>query len=209
MASDAQGITLFTDVQLRELDKHANKMLLLQQLQPLWSWSDHSILEALASSCDEAVQVLTQFDDRLNSQLISAYPIPCVSPAITPSDDSPYTVLAVRCEQLIYQCRLQCMFDVRALLMKTCEITAHCLQLLAVRADPTILYWRVPKCVVSLVITKVLEYHKAIHDGMISEVCVHPFIRIATSIGEVLGPLVYLSPYVPPGDLIEVRRLYG
>lgn len=208
MASDTHSITLFTDVQLREMDKHTNKMSLLHQLQPLWSWSDHSILKALASSCDEAVQMLTQFDDCLNhSQLLSAYPIPCVSPAVTPSDDSPYTVLAVRCERLIYQCKLQCVFDVRELLMKTCDITAHCLQLLASRADPTVLYWSVPKCVVSLVTTKVLEYHKAIHDGMISEVCIHPSIRIVTSSGRVLGSLVYLSPYVPTGDSIEVRRL--
>ena len=209
MASDTHRIGMFTDSQLRELDKHSNKMLLLQQLQPLWSWSDHSILEALAGSCDEAVQVLTQFDDHLNhSQLVSAYPIPYVSPTMTPSDDAPYTVLAVRYEQLIYQCSLQCVFDVRALLMKTCEITAHCLQLLAARADPTVIYWSIPKCVVSLVVTKVLEYHKAIHDGMISEVCIYPSIRIATGSGRILGPLAYLSPYMPASDYKEVRRLW-
>lgn len=206
MASDIHKIKLFSDVQLKDLEKYSDSSSLLQGMKSLWPWSDHSILEVLASSCDDAVELLTQFDDNLNhSQLISSYPIPSVSPAMAPSEDSPYTVVAITRGQPMYQCTLQCVYDMRTLLMKTCDVTAHCLQLLAARADPTVLYWSVPRCVVSLIVTKVLEYHKAFHDEMISEVCVHPSIRITTRSGRVLGSLVYLSPNMSADDHSEVR----
>ena len=206
MASDTHKIRLFSDAQLRELDKYSDNSSLLQGLKFLWSWSDHSILATLASSCDDAVKLLTQFNDHLDhSQLLSAYPIACVSPAIAPSDGSPYTVVAIKSDQLIYHCTLQYVYDVQALLMKACQITAHCLQLVAARADPAVLYWSIPKCVVNLVITKVLEYHKAFLDELITEVCVHPFVRISTSTGRMLGSLVYLLPSVPPDNHTEVR----
>ena len=202
MASDVQRISLFSDVQLKELGKYSDNSSLLQNLQFLWTWSDRSVLEALACPSDDAVKLLQQFDGSLDlSQLISAYPILTASPDAVPDDDSAYTVLAVTCDPLLYQYTLQYVFDVRALLMKMCDITAHSLQLLAARADPAVLYWTIPKCVVSLIITKVLEYHKVFHDEMISEVSVYPTIRIATSSGSVLGPLLYLLPRAPTTEV--------
>lgn len=206
MASDVHKIGLFSDDQLKQLDEDGDNFLLLQNLKSLWMWSDHSVLEALASLCDDAIKVLKQFDNHLNlSQLISAYPIHCISPDMAPSDDSPHTILAVTCDQPLYQCTLQYIFDVRTLLMTRCDITAHSLQMLAARADPTVLYWTIPKCVVSLVITKVLEYHKTFYNEMIYEVSIYPTIRIATSSGRMLGSLVYLSPNVSADDSTEVR----
>ena len=205
MASDAHNIGLFSDVQLKELDDCGDNSSLLQDLKFLWTWSDHSVLEALTSSCDDAEKLLTQFDAHLNrSQLISTYPVLTISPDMAPRDDSPYTILAVKCDQLLYQCTLQYIFDMRALLMKTCDITAHSLQLLAARAGPTVLYWTIPKCVVSLIITKVLEYRNTLHDEMISEVSIYPSTRIVTSSSSVLGSLVHLSPAMSTNNT-EVR----
>ena len=211
MASDAHKIGLFSEVQLKELDDCNDNSLLLQNLKSLWTWSDHSILEALASSCDEAVKLITQFDSRLNrSQLISAYPILTGSHDTAPDDNSPYTVLVITCDRVLYHSPLQLIFDMRQLVISKCDITAHCLQLLAARADPTVLYWSIPKCVVSLVITKVLEYRKAFHEEMISEVSIYPTTRIVTSSDRVLGSLVYLLPAVPAGgsSTEEVRDGY-
>ena len=205
-ASDTHKVGLFSDVQLKELDDCSDNSSLLETLKFLWTWSDHSVLEVLASSCDAAVKLLTQFDDHLNhSQLISAYPVLSISPNMAPREDSPYTILAIKCDQLLYQSTLQYIFDMRTLLMKTCDITAHCLQLLAARADPTVLYWTVPKCVVSLVITKVLEYRNTLHDEMISEVSIYPTTRIVTGSSNMLGSLVHLSLTVPADNNAEVR----
>ena len=207
MASDAHNIGLLSDLQLKELDDYSDNSSLLENLKFLWTWNDHSVLDALASSCDDVVKLLTQFDDHLNhSQLISAYPVLSISPDMAPKDDGPYTILAIKCDQLLYQCTLQYIFDIRALFMKTCDITAHCLQLLAARAGPTVLYWTIPKCVVNLVITKVLEYRNTLHDEMISEVSIYPSTRIVTSSNNMLGSLVHLSP-VMPADTAEVRCL--
>jgi len=207
MASDVHGIGLFSDDQLKQLNEYGNNSLLLENLKSLWTWSDHSILDVFTSLCDDdAVKLLKKFDDCLNlSQLISAYPIHCISTDMAPSDDSPYTILAITCDQLLYQCILQYIFDMRVLLMTTCDITPHSLQLLAARADPTVLYWTIPKCIVSLVITKVLEYHKIFHNEMIREVSVYPAIRIVTGSGRLLGSLVYLSPNMPVDDNTDVR----
>lgn len=205
MASDTHKIRLFSNVQLKELDDCRDYSSLLQNLKFLWTWSDHSVLETLSNSCADAVKLLTQFDACLNcSQLMSAYPVLSISHDMAPRDDSPYTVLAVKCDQLLYQCTLQYIFDMRTLLMKTCDITAHSLQLLATRAGPTILYWTIPKCVVTLIITKVLEYSNILHDEMISEVSIYPSTRIVTSSSSVLGSLVHLSP-VMSADSTEVR----
>lgn len=209
MASDTHNIGLFSDAQLQELNKYGDNSLLLQNLKSLWSWSDHSILESLASQSDDAMKLLQQFDDHLNHfQLLSSYPIPCVSPYMAPIDDSPYTVLAIKSDQMVYHSTLQYMFDVRALIMNMCDITAHCLQLLAVRANPDVLYWSIPKCVVSLVTTKILKYHKAFHDEGISEVSVYPTTRISIAGGRLLGSLIYLSPTVSADDSTEVRSCY-
>ena len=204
MASDVHKIGLFSEAQLKELNECHDNSSLLQNLKSLWSWSDHSILEALASSCDEAAKLITQFDSCLDqSQLISAYPILSGSHDAAPGDDSPCTVLAITCDQVLYNSPLQFIFEMRELIISKCDITAHCLQLLAVRADPTVLYWIIPKCVVSLVITKVLEYRKAFHEEMIPEVSIYPTTRIVTSSDRVLGSLVHLLPAVSAGSTIE------
>ena len=204
MASDALNISLFSEEQLKELNECNDNSALLQNLRSLWTWSDHSILEALASSCDEAVKLITQFDSRLDrSKLISTYPILSGSHDAAPGDNSPYTVLAITCDQVIFYSPLQFIFDVQELVISKCEITAHCLQLLAARADPTVLYWTIPKCVVSLVITKVLEYRKVFHEEMISEVSIYPTTRIVTCSDRVLGSLVHLLPAVPASSNTE------
>ena len=200
MASDIHGIELFSNAQLKELDDRGDNSLLLQSLKFLWTWSDHSVLEALTTSCGDAVKLLAQFDDRLNhSQLIAAYPVPSISPSMAPADDSPYTVLAITCDHLLYQCTLQYIFDMRTLVTQECDITHHCLQLLAARAD--VLYWTIPKCVVNLVAIKVLEYRQAFHDKGISEVSIYPTMRIVTSSGRVLGSLVHLLPTTPTAEV--------
>ena len=198
MASDAHKIGLLSDIQLKELGDCRDNSSLLQDLNFLWTWSDHSVLEALASSCDDAVELLAQFDAYLNcSQLISAYPVPTVSPDMASRNDSLYTVLAIKCDQLLHQCTLRYIFDIRALLMKTCGITAHSLQLLAARTGPTVLYWTIPKCVVNVIIHTVSEYCNFLH-GMISEVLIYPSTRIVMGSNRMLGSLFHLSPAMSP-----------
>ena len=154
-ASDGRKISLFSAEQLTELNK-CNKLLM--KLSPLFSWSNHSVLKALAGCSSEAVKLLDEFDSKLDLlQPITSYPIPCLSSNMIPTDTSMYTMLAVRCDQELYQCTLQYVYDVQLVMIEKCDITQHCLQLLAVRSDPTILYWTIPKCVVDLI--KTIPFH--------------------------------------------------
>ena len=65
-----------------------------------------------------------------------------------PDDTSSYTILAIRCYQEPYEPTLQDVYDMQSLITEVCDITQHCLQLLATRNNLAVIYWTIPKCVV-------------------------------------------------------------
>ncbi|XP_065912537.1 uncharacterized protein [Dysidea avara] len=193
MASDVHQIKLFSDPQIEVLNQFSDTCALLQCLESYWSWNDHSVLIQLLRSCDEAVKLLYKYDDQLDPcQLIATYPIPSLSPDMIPKESSPHTILAIRCSQEVYSLSLQYVYDMRSLMVEKCDITLHCLQLLAVNANPTIIYWTIPKCVVDLVVTKVMTHRDSLHDQMVLEVYIHPSIRVDTNPLNCLDCLFYL-----------------
>jgi len=190
MASDIHGIKLFDD-EIDIFSKLNSPVLLLSYRS---TWSDHSIAKVLVSSCDEAVKLLDEFDSRLElnlSQSISFFPIPPFSSDMIPLDNSTHTILAIRYDQELYKCTLQCVFDVRSLMVEKFEITQHCLQLLAVRNDPTIFYWTIPKCVVSFVSSKVQEHSECFYLHGILEILVHSEPLPLTSDDAKIGSLIF------------------
>ena len=175
MASDKHAVKLFTDSQLKKLKTRDSSLMLLQRLSLFFAWSNHSILRVLADHCSEAVNILDDFDCRVDSfELIASYPIPCFSLSMIPYDSSSHTIVAIRCDQELYECSLQYVYDMQSVMMEMCDITQHCLQLLAVRSDPNILYWTIPKCVVCLINDNISLNSDYLYSRGILELLVYP-----------------------------------
>ena len=158
----------------------------------LFSWSNCSILRTLVSYCSKAVKLLDKFESNLDPlKPVACYPIPCLSSDMIPSDTSTYTILAVRCKVELYESSLQYIYDVQSVMIEKCYITQHCLQLLAVRSDPTILYWTIPKCVVDLINTNVPLHSEYLYSRGILEVLVYPDLLLTTSDDVCYGSLAF------------------
>ena len=175
MASNKHAINFFPDNQMKRLKEFKSSHLLLQKLSLFFTWSNHSILRVLADHCSEAVNILDDYDCRVDSfEFIASYPIPFFSLSMIPFDSSSYTIVAIRCDRELYECSLQYVYDMQSVMMEKCDITQHCLQLLAVRSDPTILYWSIPKCVVYLINDNVSLNIEYLYSRGILEVLVYP-----------------------------------
>ena len=195
MASDKDAIKFFSDDQMKKLKTFDSSFVLLQKLSLLFTWSNHSILRVLADQCSEAVNILDNFDCRVNSfELITYYPIPCFSLNMIPVDTSTYTILAISCDQELYKSTLQYVYDMQSVMMDKCDITQHCLQLLAVRNNPTILYWTIPKCVVYLIHTTVPQHSEYLYSRGILGVWVYPELQLTFGGHVSVGSLAFDDP---------------
>ncbi|XP_065896972.1 uncharacterized protein [Dysidea avara] len=182
LASNKGKLPLFSNNQISKLKECQDSLLkLMWKLSPFITWSDHSLFRVLIDSSTEVVKLLDEFDSRIMHLMnqpisIASYPIPHFSPDMIPTDidSSTHTILAIRCEQELYKCSLQYVTNVRSMIMDTCDITEHCLQLLAIRSDPIILYWTIPKCVVSLISSNVPHHSEALYSQGILEVIIYP-----------------------------------
>ena len=190
MASDQHNIKLLSDYQLKLFSQYDNATLL--RILCSFGWSNRSLLRSLVSPCNDAVKLLDKFESNLDPlQVIACYPIPSFSAKVIPSDTSTYTVLAVRCKVELYESSLQYIYDVQSVMIEKCDITQHCLQLLAVRSDPTILYWTIPKCVVDLINTNVPLHSEYLYSRGILEVLVYPDLLFNTGDDVYYGSQVF------------------
>ena len=192
MASNEHDINLFTNDQIEKFNKCDTTSLLLLKLSSFFTWSSHSILKGFVGQCSDAVNILDDFDSRLDlHQQIASYPIPCFSADMIPSDTSTYTILAVRYKVELYESSLQYIFDVQSVMIEKCDITQHSLQLLAVRSDPTIFYWTIPKCVVDLININVPLHSEYLYSRGILEVLVYPNLLLTTGDDICYGSLAF------------------
>ena len=202
LASETDKISLFSDVFIQSLSNCSSTASLLQYLSFLFTWSDHSILRALVIFIDEAVQLLDVFDSSMDPlDTIVSYPICVFSLSMIPSEDSPYTLLAIRCDKELQKCSLQYVFNIRSILVELCDITQHCLQLLAIQSDPTIFYWNIPKCVVGLISINLLEYSEYLYSQGIVEVVAYPKQLLFTGDDITVGTLAFM----PKQELKKVK----
>ena len=189
-ASNTQDINLFSTSQKKELSECDDTFILLS---PLITWSNHSILKVLVGCCGEAVKLLDEFDSKLNLlQPITLHPVPFLCADMIPSDTSTYTILAVGCKVELYDSSLQYIYDIQSAMIEKCDITQHCLQLLAVRSDPTIFYWTIPQCVVHLINTNVPLHSEYLYSRGILEVSVYPDLLLTTGDDVCMGSLVFV-----------------
>ena len=190
MASAHNNIKLFSSNQLKTFSQYNNAILL--RTLCLFSWSNCSILRTLTSYCSEAVKLLHRFESNLDPlQPISCYPIPRLSTDMIPNSINLFTILAIRCKMELYESSLQYIYDVQSAMVEKCDITQHCLQLLAVRSDPTIFYWTIPKCVVDLINTNVPLHSEYLYSRGILEVFVYPDLLLTTGDDVCYGSLAF------------------
>ena len=194
MASEIHKINLFTNTSMENLKKYKSTVSLLRYLSFLYTWCDHSILKALINFSSKAIYLLNEFDSLLDPfNIIVSYPIPDFSQDMIPSETSEYTLLAVVCNRELWQCSLQYVFNVKSYIVEKCEISQHCLQLLALKSNPTIFYWTIPKCVVELIKISVLHYSEYLYSQGILEVSVYPKKSVATADDIVVGSLAFTT----------------
>ena len=207
MACEKENIKLFSNVQIKKLKEYSNSLLILSSLNCLFTWSNHSVLRMLLSKLSsKATQLLDEFDSRLDPlQSIASYPIPHFSSSMVPIDTSTHTVLAIRSDQELYNFTLQYVYDMQSVMMEKCDITQHCLQLLAVKYDPSILYWTIPKCVVNLIKKQVPLHSNYLYSKGILEVLVYPEPLLCTGDDVSIGSLAFV---VKSGDGDEQVRMY-
>ena len=188
-ASEVHDIDLFSADHIKDLSGCDS---MLMKISSLFSWSNHSVLKSLAGCSSEAIKLLDEFESKLDlHQSVTSYPIFHLYSNMIPSDTSAYTILAVRCKVELYECSLQYVYDVQSVMIEKCDITQHCLQLLAVRSDPTILYWTIPKCVVDLINTNVPLHSGYLYSKGILEVLVYPYLLLTTGDDVCYGSLAF------------------
>ena len=195
LASEQENIKLFSNIQVQKLKEYNDILMMLHSLCSTFTWCNHSILRVLLTELsNEALKLLDEFDLRLDPlQSIVSYPIPCYSSSMIPNDISVYTVLAIRCDQELYKATLQYVYNIQLLMMETCGVTQHCLQLLACRSNPTILYWTIPTCVVYLISQGVPQHNDYLYSRGVLEVLVYPKLVLTTGDDVTMGSLAFMA----------------
>ena len=198
MASDANNIFLFSNNQLQNFRECKQAPDLIQKLSPYFNWSNHSVLHEVVSACNNtiAANLLDQFNSQIDSSLpVADYPIPQPSPNMIPYDTSSHTVLAVKLIAELRNISLQQVFDRQHLLQEKFQLSLHCFQLLAANSTP-ILYWMIPKCVVSVITSKISQKRSFMYQNGIMELSIFPGLIYATTDSMRVGSLSYLGHYV-------------
>ena len=180
MASDIHGIKFFCDDQVEQLREYNNTQLLLQELSHLWSWSNHSMLRALVGSCDEAIKLLDEFDCHLDPfEPVTSYP---VFEVVSTNTTTTHTILNVKFARDISNITLQDAFDMCSVVVNKCAVNQNSLQLIATQHthDAIGIYWSIPKCVMNLIGSKILQHSSDFYHMGVVEVKIYPDIYVAT-----------------------------
>jgi len=198
MASEKNNIPLFSSDQLQQFGVYKQAPALIQALTPYFNWSNHSVLREVINSCNNpiALNLIDQFDSQIDLSLpVTDYPIPQPFPNMIPLNTSSNTVLAVKLTAEVQKIPLQRVFDIQHLLQEQFQLSSHVFQLLAVNST-LILYWMIPKSVVSVITANIAQQRGFLHHNGILELSIYPGLIYATSNAVRVGPLSFLNHYV-------------
>ena len=207
IANDTVNIPLFSSDQLQRFGECKQVPALIQALSPYFNWSNHSVLREVVNTCNnsDATNLLDQFDSQIDlALLVTDYPIPQPSPNMIPYDTSSHTVLAVKLITELKNISLQHVFDIQHLLQEHCHLSPHVFQLLATNGTP-ILYWMIPKCVVSVIASNTTRQRSLLHQNGIMELSIYPALIFATVDAIRVGSLSFLNHYK---DIEVITLLY-
>ena len=174
MVSERYGIKCFSTDTFKILKQLTTSPAVLRVLSVYWSWSNHSILLRLAQFSKLALDMLLEFDSKLNHCLpLSDYPIASFNSSLIPYKNSQFTIIAVRCSKVL-QKLLKLIFEIESLLVKACGITKHSFDFLAGQFNPTRLYWMIPKSIVAIVDKFVRYNHASFFERNVVDLFIHP-----------------------------------
>ena len=174
MASDTHGIKLFTPSFMDEIKQLETSAAILKMLGHYWTWNNFSVLSILAQFSNLALDMLVEFSRRLNTMLpITEYPLTSLVVSMFPYATSSYTVLVLECDHKLNH-SLQLVYDMQSVITENCHITQHALLLLAVDSNPTRLSWMIPKSVVTVVNTKVMECSQLLFSKGVMKIFIYP-----------------------------------
>ena len=177
MASEVHKIKLLPSYSVYEIRKLRTSSAILKMMSMFWSWSNHSVLTCLAEFSELAVTLLEEYDSRLHSNFCIATLPPALS--LIPYNNSSYTILTFKCNRKL-QLSLQMVYDIQSIMIEKCEITEHALQLLAVQSSPLLLQWMISEHIVTLINVNVRKHHQYFAAKGITEILIHPYIRLST-----------------------------
>ena len=196
MASDTHQIKLFTANFIDQIRQLKFSPAILKMLSHYWTWSNYSILKVLAQFSKLALDLLEEFGTRLNTMLpITEYPIRSLAVSMFPYDSSSYTVLTLECDHKLNH-SLQLVYDMQSLITENCDITQHALLLLAVDSDPTRLHWMIPKSVVTIVNTRVIQCSQLLSSKGVVRIFIYPSIVHVLDSSKTIWPYMFLNKSV-------------
>ena len=153
---------------------------ILKRLSFLWSWHNFSVLRTLleACNCQDGLTLLEEFGSQIDlNQAIELFPIPRLSSKMAPFSSSAYTILSIRRKPYQdQQTPLQYTKEIATILGKAFGISQHALQLLAVQPAPLIIYWMIPKSIVSLISKEIYQHTNTLRDSQFLEITAYPNI---------------------------------
>ena len=197
MASHDHDIALFSNEYLNSLKQCSLVPEMLQKLSPFFRWSNHSVLTAVVDACNnpEATMLLRKFDSQLDLSLpIPEYPIPQPVPSMAPYDTSTETVLAIKVNAELSKFSFQQFVELQHLIQKYFQITEHSMQLMAAKCSLGILYWMVPKCIVHLINSKIIQ-DPGVYESRVQELAIWPGTLFVNASSLQLGSLSFLSQF--------------
>ena len=196
MASDTHQIKFFTVNFVDQIRQLKASPAILKMLSHYWTWSNYSILKVLAQFSKLALDLLEEFETRLNTMLpITKYPIGSLAVSMFPYDTSSYTVLILECDHKLKH-SLQLVYDMQSLITENCDITQHALQLLAVDSNPTRLHWMIPKSVVTIVNTRVMQCSQLLFSKGVVRIFIYPSIACVIDTAKTVWPYMFLNENV-------------
>lgn len=196
MASDTHEIKLFTTNFMDKIKQLKTSAAILEMLSHYWNWSNYSILKVLAQFSKLALDMLEEFGTRLNALLpITEYPVASLAVSMFPYDTSSNTVLTFECDEKLNH-SLQLVFDMQSLIVENYDITQHALLLLAVNSNPTMFYWMIPKSVVTIVSSRVLQCSKLFYSKGITKIFIYPSTVHVLDTAKTVWPYMFLNENV-------------
>ena len=194
MASDTHQIKLFTANFIDKIRQLKTSSAILKILSHFWTWSNYSILKVLAQLSRLALDLLEEFGTRLNTMLpITEYPIGSLAVSMFPYDSSSYTVLTLECDHKLNH-SLQRVYDMQSLITENCDVTQHALLLLAV--DQTRLHWMIPKSVVTIVNTRVMQCSQLLSSKEVVRIFIYPSTVHVFDTTKTVWPYMFLKENV-------------
>ena len=174
-ARDHKTIPLFPPGFLDALD---SPEAILNKVSYTWRWNSYSSLRCVlaACKCEDGLKLLDEFDLMIDvNKSFELFPLPPPSLKMAPTLTSSYTVLSVRIEQPQTQpVPLRYIIEMSDILSEKFGVSSHALQLLAVKVDPLVLYWMIPKSIVSFVSSGLPDQLDYLKDNGVAEVAIYP-----------------------------------